>query len=116
MVRKHTKRHKKSSRHKRSLHRRKHRVKTRRTHHKKRHRRESADPSPPSPCQGGCGQCVSGANMFWVTTISLSRGPASMNGEAAPGSNYYAKLQQPNPPEFPKSTNGGTDIVKKVVL
>ena len=39
MVRKHTKKHRKSSRHKRSLHRRKRRVKTRKSHHKKRHRR-----------------------------------------------------------------------------
>ena len=114
MVRKHTKRHRKSSRHKRSLHRRKHRVKTRRTHHKKRHRRRKRKTRRRRrrTQKGGCGQCVSGANMF-RSQPSPFQGPASMNGEAAPGSNYYAKLQQPNPPEFPKSTNGGTDIVQK---
>jgi len=114
MVRKHTKKHRKSSRHKRSLHRRKRRVKTRRTHHKKRHRRRKRKTRRRRRRvqKGGCGQCVSGANMF-RSQPSPFQGPASMNGEAAPGSNYYAKLQQPNPPEFPKSTNGGTDIVQK---
>ena len=116
MVRKHTKRHRKSSRHKRSLHRRKRRVKTRRSHHKKRHRRRKRNTRRHRrrrrTQRGGCGQCVSGANMFRAQP-SPFQGPASMNGEAAPGSNYYAKLQQPNPPAFPKSTNGGTDIVQK---
>lgn len=114
MVRKHTKRHRKSSRHKRSLHRRKRRVKTRRTHHKKRHyrRKRKTRRRRRRAQKGGCGQCVSGANMF-RSQPSPFQGPASMNGEAASGSNYYAKLQQPNPPEFPKSTNGGTDIVQK---
>ena len=114
MVRKHTKKHRKSSRHKRSLHRRKRRVKTRRTHHKKRHRRRKRKTRRRRRRvqKGGCGQCVPGANMF-RSQPSPFQGPASLNGEAAPGSNYYAKLQQPNPPEFPKSTNGGTDIVQK---
>jgi len=114
MVRKHTRKHRKSSRHKRSLHRRKRRVKTRRTHHKKRHRRRKRKTRRRRRRvqKGGCGQCVSGSNMF-RSQPSPFQGPASMNGEAAPGSNYYAKLQQPNPPEFPKSTNGGTDIVQK---
>ena len=116
MVRKHTKKHRKSSRHKRSLHRRKRRVKTRKSHHKKRHRRRKRKTRRRKRRRvqrgGGCGQCVSGSNMFRSQPSSF-QGPASMNGEAAPGSNYYAKLQQPNPPAFPKSTNGGTDIVQK---
>jgi len=116
MGRKHTKRHRKSSRHKRSLHKRKRRVKTRKSHHKKRHRRRKRKTHRRRrrrrAQRGGCGQCVSGANMF-RSQPSPFQGPASMNGEAAPGSNYYAKLQQPNPPAFPKSTNGGTDIVQK---
>lgn len=121
MVRKHTKKHRKSSRHKRSLHKRslhkrKRRVKTRKSHHKKRHRRRKRKTRRRKRRRaqrgGGCGQCVSGANMFRSQPSSF-QGPASMNGEAAPGSNYYAKLQQPNPPAFPKSTNGGTDIVQK---
>jgi len=120
MVRKHTKKHRKSSRHKRSLHKRslhkrKRRVKTRKSHHKKRHRRRKRNTRRRKrrrAQRGGCGQCVSGANMFRSQPSSF-QGPASMNGEAAPGSNYYAKLQQPNPPAFPKSTNGGTDIVQK---
>ena len=116
MVRKHTKKHRKSSRHKRSLHRRKRRVKTRKSHHKKRHRRRKRKTRRRKRRRvqrgGGCGQCVSGSNMFRSQPSSF-QGPASMNGEAAPGSNYYAKLQQPNPPAFPKSTNGGSDIVQK---
>ena len=116
MVRKHTKKHRKSSRHKRSLHRRKRRVKTRKSHHKKRHRRRKRitrrHRRRRRAQRGGCGQCASGANMF-RSQPSPFQGPASMNGEAAQGSNYYAKLQQPNPPAFPKSTNGGTDIVQK---
>ena len=95
MVRKHTKKHRKSSRHKRSLHKRtlhkrKRRVKTRKSHHKKRHRRRKRKTRRRKRRRaqrgGGCGQCVSGANMFRSQPSSF-QGPASMNGEAAPGSN-----------------------------
>ena len=122
MARKPRKKHRKSSRHKRSLHRR-HKKHVRRTkkhrkrhhkkhtrHHKKHQRRRRRRTR--RVMRGGCGQCVAGNNMFRSHPAPF-QGPASMTGEAAKGSNYYAKLQNPNPPPFPKSTNGGTDIVQK---
>tara|TARA_Y100000996_G_scaffold408191_1_gene386865 strand:- start:117 stop:707 length:591 start_codon:yes stop_codon:yes gene_type:complete len=103
MVRRHTKRHRKSSRHKRSLHRRnKRRVKTRKSHHKKIHRGKKRTirrrRRRRRRVQKG------GMNAQYIRSKPAAfQGPASMTGEAAPGSNYYAKLQNPNLPD-PTST------------
>ena len=124
MARKPAKKNRRSNRHKRSLHRRhkkhvrrtkKHRTKhikhrAKHTRQRKKHRRRRRRRTR-RVMKGGCGQCVSGNNMF-RSQPSPFQGPVSMTGEAAKGSNYYAKLQNPNLPD-PQSTNGGTTIVQK---
>jgi hypothetical protein len=99
-----TRKHKKRKKHKkRRVKSRKHRKS--RKHKKRRHKRRKR-----KTMRGGCGQCAQDSGVF-RSQPSAFEGPASMTGEAAPGSNHYAKLQNPNLPD-PQSTNGGTTIQK----
>lgn len=106
MVRKYTKKHRKSSRHKRSLHRRhKRRVKSRKSHkklhkrrkhtvrHQRRRRRRRRQTQ-----KGGSGM----ASQYIRSQPSAFQGSAAMTGEGN-GHNHYAKLQNPNLPD-PTST------------
>ena len=60
--------------------------------------------------KGGCGQCISEGQIFRSHPDTF-QGPASMTGEAAKGSNYYAKLQKPSLPD-PKSTTAPMKVQK----
>ena len=104
--------HKRGSLHKRSRHHKRRgktaKNKTRKSHLKKhrKHRKKTQNVQ-----NGGCGQCLQGSPMFKSNPAPF-QGPASMTGEASPGSNHYAKLQNPTLPN-PKSIKGGNMTSQK---